>query len=118
MSRTTFGCSASMARLASNAATARAPRTDLVLEDRRDRPVLLGADPHVGVGPQAEAPQLLHLGVLVVDIVLHREAQRVKHTHVRAQRVQDARKLRGGWLGRGDASSERGEGAGWRVRGG
>jgi len=88
----------------------RARGRTLVLEDGRDRAMLLGRDPEVRVGPLAQRPQLEHLGVLLRHAVLDREPSRVEHAHVGTGERKDARALVGRQAGEGPAS-------GWGRRG-
>ena len=57
------------------------------------RPVLLRGDPDVPVTPTAEIPQLLHLGMKMLDVVFHRETCRIKHSDITSQAPKDTASL-------------------------
>ena len=52
--------------------------------------MLLGRDPDVAVAPLAQTSQLLHLGVVVLDVVLDGQAGGLEDAHVAAQAGEDA----------------------------
>lgn len=52
--------------------------------------MLLRAHPHVAVAPLTQLPQLLHFGVVVLDVVFLREAGGVVYPDVAAEAEEDA----------------------------
>ena len=57
--------------------------------------VLLGAHPDVTVAPFAELAKLPYFWVIMLLIVLYREARRIVYTYVAAQKEEDARSFVG-----------------------
>lgn len=57
--------------------------------------MLPGRDPYVAVAPLTEVTQLLQLGMVVLHIVLNRQAGRVEHSRIATQAEEDAGTLEG-----------------------
>lgn len=68
---------------------------NLVLHDRRDRPVLLGRDPQMARAPLAETPQLRDLGMRFRACAFDRQLERVVNAHIGADTRENPRGLVG-----------------------
>ena len=58
-------------------------------------PVLLWRAPHLPVTPATELPQLLHLMMRLVQVVLDGELGRIEHADIAAEAMKNTRSLEG-----------------------
>lgn len=66
---------------------------DLVLEYCRKNDMMLRANLDVSITPFTELPQLLHFGVVVVEVVLNGQASGIVHADVAAELEEDSASL-------------------------